>query len=204
MPASLCACIPRRALSCYLLLPPLPEACILILIIPPNPVLLSFIQLPIASYVPAPPEEPAWPSYLARDTRVSSAHPLRHAALNVVRALDNSTTSSSSSIIPATATASIPSPPTSASAKNGQHYLLTSRALFMTHEPCVMCSMALLHSRVKEVFYLVPMQRTGGCGGAACVPKLEGVNHRFAIGRWKTGAGGVSVEELEIDEDIDS
>jgi tRNA-specific adenosine deaminase 3 len=66
-----------------------------------------------------------------------------------------------------------------------------------------MCSMALLHSRVKEVFFLVPMGRTGGCGGAACVPKLEGVNHRFAIGRWKTGAG-VSAEGLEIDQDIDS
>lgn len=67
-----------------------------------------------------------------------------------------------------------------------------------------MCSMALLHSRVKEVFFLVPMGRTGGCGGAACVPKLEGVNHRFAIGRWKAGAGGVSAEGLEIDKDIDS
>jgi len=64
--------------------------------------------------------------------------------------------------------------------------------------------MALLHSRVKEVFFLVPMGRTGGCGGAACVPKLEGVNHRFAIGRWKAGAGGVSAEGLEIHEDIDS
>ena len=67
-----------------------------------------------------------------------------------------------------------------------------------------MCSMALLHSRVKEVFFLVPMQRTGGCGGAVCVPKLDGVNHRFAIGRWKTGVGGVNVEGLEIDENIDS
>ena len=67
-----------------------------------------------------------------------------------------------------------------------------------------MCSMALLHSRVKEVFFLVPMQRTGGCGGAVCVPKLDGVNHRFAIGRWKTGAGSISVEGLEIDENIDS
>ena len=67
-----------------------------------------------------------------------------------------------------------------------------------------MCSMALLHSRVKEVFFLVPMERTGGCGGAACVPKLEGVNHRFAIGRWKTGTGGVSTEGLEVDEDTDS
>ncbi|KAH9999627.1 cytidine deaminase-like protein [Russula compacta] len=159
-------------------------------------------ELPIASYVPAPPEEPGWPSYLARDTRVSSAHPLRHAALNVVRALADSTTAASATS--ASAAASTPSPPASTPTKNGQHYLLTSRALFMTHEPCVMCTMALLHSRVKEVFFLVPMERTGGCGGAACVPKLEGVNHRFAIGRWKTGAGSMGIEELEIDEDIDS
>jgi tRNA-specific adenosine deaminase 3 len=167
------------------------------------------LQLPIASYVPSPPEEPAWPSYLARDTRISSAHPLRHAALNVVRALADWTTSISTSASTSTippAAASIPSPPASTPVptKNGQHYLLTSRALFTTHEPCVMCSMALLHSRVKEVFFLVPMQRTGGCGGAVCVPKLDGVNHRFSIGRWKTGAGSVSVEGLEIDENTDS
>ena len=134
-------------------------------------------------------------SYVAHDTRVSSVHPLRHAVLNVVRALSDSTSASAS-----------PSPPPSASmpARSGQHYLLTSRALFTTHEPCVMCSMALLHSRVKEVFFLVPMERTGGCGGAACVPKLDGVNHRFAIGRWKAGAGGVNAEGLEIEQDIDA
>lgn len=166
-------------------------------------------QLPIASYVPAPPEEPSWPSYLARDARISSAHPLRHATLNVVRALADSTTITipntavSASAI-TSATSSTPSPSAFTPAKNDQHYLLTSRSLFTTHEPCVMCSMALLHSRVKEVFFLVPMERTGGCSGAACVPKLDGVNHRFAIGRWKTGAGGVSLEELEIDEDTDS
>ena len=181
----------------------LPKACVSHTHYPPDP------QLPIASYVPSPPEEPAWPSYLACDTRLSSAHPLRHAALNVVRALADSTTSASTSASASTsvaAAAPIPSPPAStpASAKNGQHYLLTSRALFTTHEPCVMCTMALLHSRVKEVFFLVPMQRTGGCGGAVCVPKLDGVNHRFAIGQWKAGAGGISVEGLGIDENTDS
>lgn len=179
-------------------------------------------ELPIVSYVPAPPEEPAWPSYLARDTRVSSVHPLRHAVLNVVRALSDSTTAIAAPAAPSPSLS--PSPPTPTSAapdlgtsssptagetapvpvRNGQHYLLTSRALFTTHEPCVMCSMALLHSRVKEVFFLIPMERTGGCGGAVCVPRLEGVNHRFAIGRWKVGAGGVSADGLEVEEDIDS
>jgi tRNA-specific adenosine deaminase 3 len=48
-----------------------------------------------------------------------------------------------------------------------------------------MCSMALLHSRVKEVIYLLPMPRTGGCGGAANLPALPGVNHRYGILKWR-------------------
>ena len=82
-------------------------------------------------------------------------------------------------------------PPSEAHAEsrtvNGGHYLLTSLTLFTTHEPCVMCSMALLHSRVKEVFYLIPMEKIEGCGGLTCVPRLEGVNHRYAVNVWKGG-----------------
>ncbi|KAI0769853.1 hypothetical protein C8Q74DRAFT_853218 [Fomes fomentarius] len=80
---------------------------------------------------------------------------------------------------------------------NGAHYLLTSLTLFTTHEPCIMCSMALLHSRVKEVFYLIPMAKTGGCGGVACVPRLDGVNHRYGINVWKLGEGRSKDEWLE-------
>jgi tRNA-specific adenosine deaminase 3 len=64
-----------------------------------------------------------------------------------------------------------------------------------------MCSMALLHSRVKEVFYLIPMEQTGGCGGLACLPKLDGVNHRFGICMWKEG--GLDIESLELDSSTD-
>ena len=37
------------------------------------------------------------------------------------------------------------------SSKNVQNYRLTSFTLFITHEPCIACSMAQLHSRVGEV-----------------------------------------------------
>ncbi|KAI0755242.1 hypothetical protein C8Q80DRAFT_1266723 [Daedaleopsis nitida] len=80
-------------------------------------------------------------------------------------------------------------------AANGAHYLLTSLTLFTTHEPCIMCSMALLHSRVKEVFYLIPMTKTGGCGGLTCVPRLPGVNHRYGVSVWKF-AGEKSLDKV--------
>ncbi|PCH39935.1 hypothetical protein WOLCODRAFT_136570 [Wolfiporia cocos MD-104 SS10] len=168
-------------------------------------------ELPTATYVPIPYDEGTriatqlTEPIFAHDTRQSQAHPLRHAILNVVRTIadlraspkntENSavsaTTSSETQAVAAPSSLPIPiendADANDVSPRNGAHYLLTSLTLFVTHEPCVMCSMALLHSRVKEIFYLVPMNSTGGCGGVACVPKLHGVNHRFGIGRWKDG-----------------
>lgn len=48
-----------------------------------------------------------------------------------------------------------------------------------------MCTMALVHSRVKEVFFLYSMNQTGGCGGQTLVPELPTINHRFNVWRWK-------------------
>ena len=114
---------------------------------------------------------------LAADTRQSTNHPLRHAVLNVIRKIADQ----------------------QGEETEGRNYLLTSLTLFVTHEPCIMCSMALLHSRVKEVVYLFGMDQTGGCGGSTCLPWLPPVNHRFGIFRWKT-----TENRLPIDRSIDA
>ncbi|OBZ68733.1 SET domain-containing protein 7 [Grifola frondosa] len=182
-------------------------------------------ELPVAAYVPIPfDEETRVASQMlsplsAHDTRKSAAHPLRHAILNLVRALadyratvrtDAGIKSPLPQLTPIVDDPDVP-PHTPdfdtadmslSATKNGAHYLLTSLTLFTTHEPCIMCSMALLHSRVKEVFYLIPMDKTGGCGGVTCVPKLEGVNHRFGIHKWKMDS--IWTEGLEIDSATDA
>ncbi|KAA1469765.1 cytidine deaminase-like protein [Dentipellis sp. KUC8613] len=171
------------------------------------------------SYVPAPLDDPSQPSFLAHDTRTSTHHPLRHSVLNVIRKVADhrappaspphdaapiptsaptSTSTSTSTPVPSSPAQEPPS-----NARNGQNYLLTGRTLFTTHEPCIMCAMALLHSRVKEIVYVHAMGLTGGCGGAACVPRLEGVNHRYSVLHWIGGAAA-QVDGRSVGEKVDA
>jgi tRNA-specific adenosine deaminase 3 len=123
--------------------------------------------------------------------------------MNIIRDVaDFRASTSSAETLPDSLTPVTPpsdgSPEISETSGNGTNYLLTGLTLLITHEPCIMCSMALLHSRVKEVFYIVPMPQTGGCGGSVCLPALRGVNHRFGIAHWKSrelGAAPAHVDE---------
>ncbi|KAI0084800.1 cytidine deaminase-like protein [Irpex rosettiformis] len=163
-------------------------------------------DLPIAAHVPVPFDEETREatqmthSITAHDTRVSTAHPLHHAVLNLVRLVASQRAAASTPDVTNTA-----ANPDDTDGRNGAHYLLTDLTLFLSHEPCIMCSMALLHSRVKEIFYLSPMKKTGGCGSIACLPKLPGVNHRFTIGQWKPFATQKrGLDSMVIEEDIDA
>lgn len=158
------------------------------------------LQMPIASGVPKPysPGEQPVLDFLAGDTRTSKRHPLRHSILNLTREVGEASFDYSED------------PVSRGLRQNGSNYLLTSKILFTTHEPCIMCSMALLHSRVAKVMYLIPMGKTGGCGGLACLPRLEGVNHRFGILRWKErdrarlGLNEGDWKKLEVGDDLDA
>ncbi|GJE88341.1 SET domain-containing cytidine deaminase-like protein [Phanerochaete sordida] len=170
-------------------------------------------ELPIVAHVPVPydPEVKESTQLLSPltgyDTRQSTSHPLRHAVLNLVRNVADYRAQPTDAAREPTTAAPAPSSASSADAeasRNGAHYLLTSLTAFLSHEPCIMCSMALLHSRVKEVFYLRAMDQTGGCGGCACVPKLEGVNHRFAVARWTQGVDALAGDALDVDEATDA
>ena len=156
-------------------------------------------DLPVAVYCTSPPS-PFWPrgdgfipptqnlSASSHDTRLSECHPLRHATLNCIANIARLRTVRPFNV----------SQPT----RNGADYLLTSLSLFVTHEPCVMCCMALLHSRVREVFYVFSRRRGGGFEGPIGVHGRRDLNHRFEVWRWRGEGSDGWEREFEVDEGL--
>ncbi|KAH9578854.1 Cytidine and deoxycytidylate deaminase domain [Trypanosoma melophagium] len=62
-------------------------------------------------------------------------------------------------------------------------YLANNIDLFVSHEPCVMCSMALVHSRVRRVFYCFPNPTHGGLGSIFTIHAIPSLNHHFRVFR---------------------
>ncbi|OCF55599.1 hypothetical protein L486_07083 [Kwoniella mangroviensis CBS 10435] len=158
-------------------------------------------ELPIAAYCTAQPSH-FWPKKeegfippteglraSSNDTRVSDNHPLRHSALNCIKFIAYLRT--------------IPPFTEITPTRNGADYLLTSLSLFITHEPCVMCCMALLHSRVKEVFYVFDRSHGGGFSGSGLgINARNDLNHKFHAWKYDGTVDERTKELLKFDEDI--
>uniref|UniRef100_A0A131XB77 Putative subunit of trna-specific adenosine-34 deaminase n=1 Tax=Hyalomma excavatum TaxID=257692 RepID=A0A131XB77_9ACAR len=59
-------------------------------------------------------------------------------------------------------------------------YLCTGYDIYTTHEPCTMCAMAMVHSRVRRVFYGCPTSR-GALGSLRKLHVQPGLNHHFQV-----------------------
>ena len=62
---------------------------------------------------------------------------------------------------------------------SSDQYLFTNYDIFTTEEPCVMCAMALVHSRVGRIFFLRKNTVFGGCGGVHSIHSCQQLNHHF-------------------------
>ena len=62
-------------------------------------------------------------------------------------------------------------------------YLCTGYDVYLDREPCVMCAMALLHSRVRRVFYKEFNELLGGLGSVYRLHCEDALNHKFEVFR---------------------
>ncbi|HVU39248.1 MAG TPA: nucleoside deaminase, partial [Opitutales bacterium] len=58
---------------------------------------------------------------------------------------------------------------------------LNGARLFVTKEPCPMCSGASIMARVSEVVYGVPDAKMGCLGGATALQELPKLNHHLKV-----------------------
>ncbi|GAB1607341.1 probable inactive tRNA-specific adenosine deaminase-like protein 3 [Argonauta hians] len=65
---------------------------------------------------------------------------------------------------------------------DSQPYLCTDYDLYVTQEPCVMCAMALIHSRINRVFYGVPSP-DGALGSRYKLHTQKNLNHHYQVFR---------------------
>ncbi|MBC7366821.1 MAG: nucleoside deaminase [Undibacterium sp.] len=82
---------------------------------------------------------------------------------------------------------------TQAATKLG-NWRLEGATLYVTKEPCPMCSGATLMSRLKRVCYAVPDPKMGCLGGATDLNALPRVNHHVEL----TGGGVLEPECREL------
>lgn len=67
-----------------------------------------------------------------------------------------------------------------ASASEDQPYICTGYELYVTREPCVMCAMALVHSRISRVFYGAA-SADGALGTKYKIHCRKELNHHFDV-----------------------
>ncbi|XP_054850828.1 probable inactive tRNA-specific adenosine deaminase-like protein 3 [Eublepharis macularius] len=70
----------------------------------------------------------------------------------------------------------------SPSLANGLPYICTGYDMYLTREPCAMCAMALVHSRIERVFYGVPSPH-GALGTKHHMHCRKDLNHRYEVFR---------------------
>ncbi|KZV16931.1 putative inactive tRNA-specific adenosine deaminase-like protein 3 [Dorcoceras hygrometricum] len=76
-------------------------------------------------------------------------------------------------------------------------YLCTGYDIYFVWEPCIMCAMAVVHQRIKRVFFAFPNPNEGALGSKHRLQGEKSLNHHYAVFR-------VLLPELILKDDTDA
>ncbi|KAF5738815.1 inactive tRNA-specific adenosine deaminase-like protein 3 isoform X2 [Tripterygium wilfordii] len=62
-------------------------------------------------------------------------------------------------------------------------YLCTGYDIFLVWEPCTMCAMALVHQRIRRIFYAFPNPKAGALGSVHRLQGEKSLNHHYVVFR---------------------
>ncbi|KAM7275240.1 hypothetical protein ACFE04_017106 [Oxalis oulophora] len=62
-------------------------------------------------------------------------------------------------------------------------YLCTGYDIYLAWEPCAMCAMALVHQRIRRIFYAFPNPNAGALGSVHRLQGEKSLNHHYAVFR---------------------
>ncbi|KAL5538975.1 hypothetical protein UlMin_043313 [Ulmus minor] len=60
-------------------------------------------------------------------------------------------------------------------------YLCTGYDIYLVWEPCTMCAMALVHQRIRRIFYAFPNPKAGALGSVRRLQGEKSLNHHYAV-----------------------
>jgi tRNA-specific adenosine deaminase 3 len=127
----------------------------------------------------------------AHDIRISTRHPLNHSVMVLLNKLP--------SLLPADAPAVV----LDDGKEDEEQYYASMYDVYVTHEPCTMCCMALIHSRIRRLIFWKGMPT-----GAKVLGWMKGdeedmtLNHRYMCFEGIEGALGDDIGVEDLDKDI--
>jgi tRNA(Arg) A34 adenosine deaminase TadA len=118
------------------------------------------------------------------DTHDMIRHPLRHATMICIDQVAKKELAKERGGLPPPASSSPSTPFLSSSSSEEEGYLCSGFDLYLTREPCMMCSMAIVHSRFGRVFYGSEHPRGLGAFGSRFWIHMDSrLNHHFLVYR---------------------
>ncbi|XP_020425434.1 probable inactive tRNA-specific adenosine deaminase-like protein 3 isoform X3 [Prunus persica] len=69
------------------------------------------------------------------------------------------------------------------SSLSARPYLCTGFDMYLVWEPCIMCAMALVHQRIRRIFFAFPNPDAGALGSVHRLQGETSLNHHYAVFR---------------------